>query len=133
MIVADGSFIAAGILVDKDLLSGEGVLTADLAVYETVSAIWKHQALLHRIDDGLPYLGLLFGLMEENRIVALKPSPELTEEAYRMALRNSAPVYDTIFVALALDTGLKLKSFDERQIAILERESRAKGRLYGAK
>ncbi|MDA4123880.1 MAG: type II toxin-antitoxin system VapC family toxin [Thaumarchaeota archaeon] len=123
MIIADSSYVSEGILVDRGLLGHEQILTADLAVFETANAIWKHQVLLHEIDDGIPFLSVLFGLLRTNSVIAIKPDEQLMKVAYQLASRHNAPVYDMVFVALALGTGLELKSFDDSQMAIMKSES----------
>ncbi len=128
MIVADSSYIAEGVLVDEALLRRDGMVAPDLAIYETMEAIWKHQALLGRISDGQRYLAALADLVRSNWLVALKPDDRLVGETYDLSVRYRAHPHDTVFVALAVMTGLELKTFDRNQSRILERETARRGR-----
>jgi predicted nucleic acid-binding protein len=126
LIVADSSYLSEGILVDESLLSGQRILAPDLAVYETVSVIWKHQSVLRRIPDGGRYLSVLLGLMKSHALVVVEPDGPLLERTYGLARRHSAQPYDMVFVALAVATGLEFRSFDEEQVAVAKSESRGK-------
>ena len=125
--MADRSYIAEGVLVDEALLRRDGMVAPDLAVYETMGAIWKHQALLGRISDGQRYLAPLADLVRSNWLVALKPDDRLAGETYDLSVRYRAHQSGTVFVALAAMTGLGLKTFDRNQRRILERETPRRG------
>lgn len=122
MIVADSSFIAEGVLTDEALLRGERMLAPELAVYETASAIWKHQVILGVIDDGPSYLDVLNDLLRSNTLLAVSPDSDLLRTAYDLAVRYRAHPHDTVFVALAVRTGLRLETFDSGQLKIFEKE-----------
>ena len=122
MIVADSSYIVEGVLADKSLLMGDLILAPDLAVYETAGAIWKHQALLGRIRDGRRYLSTLSELIRTNSLLTTMPDKEAIDAAYDLALRYHSHPHDTVFVAIALRTGLDLKTFDSEQREIYDRE-----------
>ncbi len=123
MIVADSSFIVEGLLKRQELLREEDIVTADLAVYEVANSIWKHQYLLKDLRDGPRYLSIFDGLLETNRIRAVRPTQELMERSYALAARNGLPVYDAVFIALALETGAGLRTYDRQQAAVMEKES----------
>ena len=123
MIVADSSYIAEGILVDSSLFAAERVVTLDLAIYETANAIWKYQNVLRRIVDGTPYLKALFGLLGSGSVIAIRPSEDLVEDAFRLSVRHKAAIYDSAFVSLAVKLGLRLASADRKQLAMFETES----------
>ena len=123
MIVADSSFIVEGLLKRQELLREEDIVTADLAVYEVANSIWKHQYLLKDLRDGPRYLSIFNGLLETNRIRAVHPAQELMERSYALAARNGLPVYDAVFIALALETGVGLMTYDRRQAAVMKKES----------
>ena len=121
MKVADSSFIVEALLKKKELLEEEdSLVTPDLAVHETCSTIWKHQCLLKDLDDGLPYISILYGLIESGKIRVIPTGQELMERAYSLAAKKRLPVYDTLFVALSLELGLKLATFDQRQAELLK-------------
>ncbi|MDA4118053.1 MAG: type II toxin-antitoxin system VapC family toxin [Thaumarchaeota archaeon] len=122
MKVADSSFIVEGLLKRKELLEQDLLITVDLAVYEVVNAIWKHQFLLKDLNDGPAYVSILHGLMKSGRIRVIRPGAELLQRGYSLAANNRRSIYDTIFVALALDLTSELATFDKSQAELLERE-----------
>jgi predicted nucleic acid-binding protein len=120
--VADSSFIVEGLLKRKELLEEDVLITVDLAVYEVVNAIWKHQFLLKDLNDGPAYVSILYGLVESGRIRLIHPGEELMRRGYSLAAHNRRSIYDTIFVALALELASELATFDKRQADLLGRE-----------
>lgn len=127
MIVADSSYISEGVLRDQSLLRNEAIFTADLAIYETLGAIWKHQTLLRRITEGGIYVDFLFELIKTNNLYTAHPDRELMKEAYGLAVRHHSHPHDTVFVAMALDTNLDFKTLDAKQREIFEHEKTQKG------
>ena len=119
----DSSFLVEAILKKKELLEEDLLLTVDLAIYEIANSIWKHQVLLKDLEDGSPYLSVLSGLVESGRIRLVSPGRELTERAYSIAARHRRPFYDAAFVALALQLGSELDTFDKRQTELLTKEA----------
>jgi predicted nucleic acid-binding protein len=120
--VADSSFLVEGLLRRKELLEEDFLITVDLAVYEVVNAIWKHQFLLKDLDDGPTYVSILYGLIESGRIRVIRPAPELMQRGYSLAGESGRAVYDTIFVALAIELASELATFDKHQAELLGRE-----------
>jgi predicted nucleic acid-binding protein len=120
--VADSSFIVEGLLKKKALLEEDFLITVDLAVYEVVNAIWRHQFVLKDLDNGLSYISILYGLIETGRIRVDRPAAELMQRGYSLAGKNRRTVYDTIFVALALELASELATFDNHQAKLLGRE-----------
>ena len=115
MRVADSSFIVEALLKRKGLFEEDFLVTVDLAVYESVNSIWKHQFLIKDLDDGLPYVSVLYGFIESGRIRVIHPGEELMGRGYSLAAKNKLSIYDAIFVALALELDLELATFDKRQ------------------
>lgn len=126
MKVADSSYLVEGLLKRKDLLQGDLLVTLDLAVYEVANSIWKHEFLLRDIKDGFEYLSILQGLIESGRIQLLHVSKEALETAYSIAAKNKRSMYDTVFVALALELGSELSTYDRRQAELLSKSARDK-------
>jgi predicted nucleic acid-binding protein len=122
LIVADSSYLAAGILEDEGLLRNQRILIPDLAIYETLSVIWKHQVLLRRLANGMRHVAVLFDFVDTNVIIPVPPDCELAERTHDLATQYRAHPHDMVFVALALVTGLELKSFDETQLRIMDGE-----------
>jgi predicted nucleic acid-binding protein len=78
--------------------------------------------VLKDLSDGLQYLTILYGLLELGRIRTIHPNKELMQRSYAIAGRNKAPIYDTVFVALALESDLELMTFDNEQVEMLRSE-----------
>ncbi|MDG6967071.1 MAG: type II toxin-antitoxin system VapC family toxin [Nitrososphaerota archaeon] len=123
MKVADSSYIVEGLLRRKELLEGETLITVDLAMYETVNALWKHQFLLKDLGDGVPYLSILYGLVESGRIRVIRPGEDLMKHGYSLAAKSHRSIYDSIFIALALELSSELATFDQRQAELLREET----------
>lgn len=123
MKVADSSYIVEGLLRRKELLEEDILITVDLALYEAVNAVWKHQFLLKDLDDGLPYVSILYGLVESGRIRVVRPGEELMKRGYSLATKSRRSIYDSIFIALALELASDLGTFDKRQAELLQKET----------
>jgi predicted nucleic acid-binding protein len=123
--VADSSYLVEGLLKDKDLFEEEDVLlTLDLAVYEVVNSIWKHEFLLKDIKNGVEYLSVLYDLIEARKIQLFHINKEASETAYSLSVKSKRPLYDTAFIALALELHLDLVTFDTKQAELFHRECR---------
>ncbi|MGH9877974.1 MAG: type II toxin-antitoxin system VapC family toxin [Nitrososphaera sp.] len=118
-IVADSSYLVEGLLKDASLLEHDIIVAPELALYEVANSIWKHEAVLGDINDGRQYLDLLFQLVSTETVRFISPDERIAGEAYKLALTKKCTVYDAIFVALAIDLGLELKTFDEAQHSLL--------------
>jgi predicted nucleic acid-binding protein len=66
---------------------------------------------------------IFHGLLETNKIRVVRPSLGLMERSYALAARNGLPIYDAVFIALALEVGAALKTYDRRQAAVMRKES----------
>ena len=93
------------------LLAGQRALVApDIMPLEVASALWKK---VQREDveagDVAPALTRLLGLD-----IVLSPTVDLLQPAVRMALEIAHPVYDCLYLALALERGAPLASADTR-------------------
>ncbi len=80
--------------------------------------------------DGASYLSIFQGLIEAGRVLLLSPNENLMQKAYAIAVRNEMTVYDAVFVSLALEMGLALRTFDKVQVRVMRLES---GRSEAAK
>jgi len=131
MIVADTSFIVEAILRDARLLENETLITPDLTLYETVNIIWKHETLTGDLKDSSHRIDLLQELVSATVIELVRPDERLLKDTYALSTKHKVPVYDTVFVALALELGVELKTFDSRQASIMSKErSGASNRSY---
>ena len=123
MKVADSSYIVEGLIKRKALLKEEFLVTLDLAVHEVANSIWKHECLLKDLDDGFPYLAILEGLIESGKIQIVSPAVKLMKRTYSLASKNRRSIYDTIYVALALELGLELATCDKHQADLFRKET----------
>jgi len=129
--VADTSYLVEAILRDAELLSGEMMVMPDLALYETVNVIWKHETLIRDIRDGAGYLDSLEALIETQAVTLVKPDGRLIRDAYSLSVRHRVPFYDTVYVALALRLEAELRTFDEEQMRIHREEKQQRGSPAG--
>lgn len=119
MIVADSSYIFEGMLRDEALLENEIIVSPELALYEVVNAVWKHEALIKDVTEGSKHIALLYNLVSSGMLRFVRPDRQVMEKAYRLSLQKKCALYDAVFVALALDLGLEPKTFDEVQKGLL--------------
>ncbi len=105
------------------MLADEQIVTSDVAVYEVANAVWKRENLLKNLENGLQYIAIFFGFIESGKIVVLPSNENLMQESYKIAKRSSITLYDAVFVALALEFGLPLKTLDKAQIRAFKLES----------
>jgi predicted nucleic acid-binding protein len=119
MIVADSSYIFEGMLRDGALLENEIMIAPELALYEVINAVWKHEALIKDVADGSRHISALYDLVSSGVLRFVRPDREVMDKAYRLSLRKKCALYDAVFVALAMDLGLELKTFDEVQKGLL--------------
>jgi len=122
LIVGDSSFIVEGLLKRKSLLEEDQILVPELALYETANAIWKHEHVLKDLKNGSAYLSVLYGLIDAGAILVLSPNEQLMEKTYLIAGRHRISVYDSVFVSLALELGIGLKTFDSTQMRVMRSE-----------
>lgn len=122
MIVADSSYLVEELLSGGSALERDAVIVPDLAIHEVANAIFVQEHILHKIQDGSIYLGLMFEAIESGLIRTIESSEELIGAAYEVAGRNGAAFYDCLFVAVALSTGQILKTRDEKQKRIYDKE-----------
>lgn len=125
MIVADTSYLVEAILRNAELLREETFIAPDLALYEIVNVIWKHETLIQDLKDSEKYLNIVEELISTEAIRLVRPDDKLIQQAYDLSLRYKAPFYDTVFIGLAIRLKLELKTFDKAQIKILSEERKS--------
>lgn len=123
MKVADTSYIVEGLLRNKSLFESENFLTPELALYEIVNALWKHEKLLGDIENGLEYLEALDLLLEAGVITFVSCGKKVLARAYKISITQKVAVYDSVFVALAIESGMELSTLDRDQKKVLEMET----------
>ena len=122
MMVADSSYLVEAILRNASLFEGDTFIAPDLALYEIPNTMWKHQILFADLKEPSPFLDLFFQLLESETIQLVRPDERLLMRAYALSVKHRSPLYDTVFISLALDLGLELKTFDDNQKRILSKE-----------
>ena len=115
MIVADSSYIVHGLINDETALKDRPVVTLDLALYEIMNAIWKHEAVLKDIRSSRRYLDFVFQLVSSSALLLIRPDRKIVEEAYALAVQKKLAFYDAAFVVLARELQSDLKTADEAQ------------------
>lgn len=94
----------------------------DLALHEVVNSIWKHEYIIKDIKGGVDFVSIIIDLIDSGAIVLVSPNKRLIEKAYHIAAKYKTTFYDCIFVALAMEMGLTLKTLDGKQERILKTE-----------
>lgn len=97
------------------MLEREAMVAPDIALYEVVNAVWKHEVVLKDMKDGRQYIELLLELASTNAIRFVKPDAQIARKAYELACKKRCTFYDAAFVALAQELGIELKTFDDEQ------------------
>ena len=123
MKVCDSSYIVKAILEDESLFRGEQFVAPDIIIFEVANAVWKHEYLIRSLDDGVPYVTVLYDLIKSGKITVLSPSETLMQQSYLIAKKNNITVYDAVFIALALQLGVSMKTLDKAQIRAFKSES----------
>jgi len=120
VIVVDASLIGAFILKEEGWEDYAGMLedalTVDHAVKEVGNAIWKAYTRGHiGLEDVKTKLEALKKLLSKN--LTMFPEIELLDEAMEIALSHKIPIYDSVYIALALTKGASFSSLDETQLS----------------
>ena len=122
MIVTDTSYLVEAILRNAELFKGETFIAPDLALYEVINVIWKHETLIQDLRDAKGCLSIIEDLISSEAIMLIRPDGRLIRDAYDLSIRYKTPFYDMIFVALALRLKLEFRTFDKAQSRILSQE-----------
>jgi predicted nucleic acid-binding protein len=120
--VADSSYLIEGIVRDATLLENETLVCPDLALYEVVNALWKHETLLRDLRDSRARVELLSDLISNARVLLVRPDRKLLNETYALSVKHGQTIYDCVFIALALQLKMELATFDHKQSTILSEE-----------
>jgi len=120
--VADSSYLIEGVLRDATLIERETLVSPDLALYEVVNALWKHETRLHDLKNAEEHIEILLDLISNEQVQLVAPDRRLLSETYRLSVKHGLAIYDCIFIALALQLKMELATFDGEQSAILSEE-----------
>lgn len=119
----DTSYLVEGLVHDHSLLRGHVMFAPDFAMYEVVNAVWKREVLLKNLPtDSATILAAFFDFVESEGVIFAVVDKTTMRSAYTLAVRTRTPVYDAVFVALARELGVELKTFDKRQAEIYRKE-----------
>jgi predicted nucleic acid-binding protein len=118
--VVDSSVVAKWILPEADsaqaqhviadvALQGLHLFILDLALVEVANAIWKrHHRGLATLDEARLFLGELI-----RSPVRVEPATPLLGNALEIATRFGRSVYDSLFIALTVERGVRGVTADE--------------------
>lgn len=122
MNVADSSFLIEALLRDASLLENETFIAPDLVLYEVVNTVWKHKVLIRDLEDASAHIELFIELTSNQRVQLVRPDSKLIDKALALSVKHRIPIYDSVFVALAVQLGVELKTYDARQSSIFSQE-----------
>jgi predicted nucleic acid-binding protein len=98
------------------------VVSVDHIVKEAANAIWKHCSI-HKTyppDVTLKEFQLLKKIIDE-KLVLLESELKYLDKAFEIAVENSIPVYDALYIAQAITRNIPLATSDKRQAGIAEK------------
>lgn len=105
----------------KPLIDG---VTLDLAVYESLNAVWKEYKVLGRIDleTAKELVELLKGVFDS---VPLESAKGYEVEVFELASKEGLTAYDAAYLYIAMRDGLTLVSDDEELLSKASRYVKA--------
>lgn len=121
VVVADSSYVVEGLLKNSSLFEDYVVCCPDYSLYEILNAVWKHQILLKQIKDSRTIIDTFFDLISAEGIQFMSLKERTIRNAYNLAVKTKMPIYDVVFVILAQELGVELKTFDKRQAVIFKK------------
>ena len=96
---------------EKNLIILKNGVTIDLAVKETINAIWKHVNFFNLNEE--------YGEELVNRVqslfIKLEDHRRFYGKAFRISVDNKITVYDSLFIALSLERNARLATLDRKQ------------------
>ena len=121
LIVADSSYVVEGLLKNKNMLAEDNMVAPDLVLYEVANALWKHEHILKDLENGKPYLSIFYDLIAVGKITVIFPSESLMHKSYTIAKENGITIYDALFISLAIELGIKLRTLDTAQERVFKK------------
>ena len=86
-----------------------------MALKEVLNAIWK-DAVIRRtigIETAFKLQEILFSMIGTN--IEIEPEGRYLSKAFEIALKTGITVYDSLYIALAVEKKLPLATLDEKQ------------------
>jgi predicted nucleic acid-binding protein len=96
----------------------EGVVTLDLAIKELSNALWKK---VLRNEMNYETAARIIRDIVEGKPFPIEPQERYLLNAFEIAVKGNATVYDALFIAMAREKGLELVTCDEKQAEIAEK------------
>lgn len=124
--VIDSSALAALLLKEEGWKKIREILrkkpyTLELAIKEAANSIWKRAKLLRDIDESKA-LTILEDLLKLRRTaLRIEPQDIYLAQALKIALKNDATIYDSLFIAQALAKKAILVTLDKKQAEIADK------------
>ena len=107
------------------LLAGESLSSPSLLLAECANALWaKARRREITVDEMLERLSLL-----RSAPVLLVPLEDLVEDATRLAATLDHPVYDCLYLALAVREGSRLITADQQLARVVRKDRDLSGHL----
>jgi predicted nucleic acid-binding protein len=119
VIVIDASALVALFLREEDWENLKHYMeigfSVDHVVKEFYNAVWRAAYLLKTLDyESARKVLELFNSYIENNLI-LEPEEKYIDKALSIALEKGISVYDSLYIALALDKKTPLLTLDEKQ------------------
>lgn len=89
------------------------VLTLDLAIYESLNAIWKEYSLLNHIDyeTAQEYINLVKNVF---KILHIESINGIEEKVFELANKEKLTIYDAAYLAKSIKANYILVTDDEK-------------------
>jgi predicted nucleic acid-binding protein len=100
----------------------EGV-TLDLAIYESINAVWKEYMLLKRIDEetALRFVSIISRVFEVMEVTSMSG---LESEVFKLASKENLTVYDASYLYVSVGRKLTLVTDDWKLRSIASKYTR---------
>jgi predicted nucleic acid-binding protein len=95
-----------------------GVVTLDLAIKELSNALWKK---VLRNEMNYETAARIIRDIVEGKPFPIEPQERYFLNAFEIAVKGNATVYDALFIAMARGKNLELVTCDEKQAEIAEK------------
>ena len=128
MIVIDASSLAKYILKEENWREVENwlyidkILSIDLVLKEVLNVIWKHYLLIKSINHSIAMekRDILYTLVREG-VLIIESGNKYLDKGFSISVKDGIPIYDSLYIAQALERNARLLTSDKRQLEIAER------------
>jgi predicted nucleic acid-binding protein len=124
--VIDSSTIAKFLLKEEGWRKVKEIIiekpyTLDLALKEVANAIWRRTILLGNMNIEKAFVLLDDLLKLKNTLLIVEEQDLYLNQAFRIAIENKIPIYDTLFITQAISKQAVLITSDENQYKIAQK------------